>query len=100
MQISSVTPGYTVDSNTTIVPGVKFCPTVFEAPIIGLKSGLLSSLTGVGTATIINLARLKFPGSSVNSTVVSFIALPTSLVESMPFLYSFTLFLLISNPIT
>ena len=33
-QISSVTPGYTVDSKTTMVPGVRFCPTVRDAPVL------------------------------------------------------------------
>ena len=99
-QISSVTPGYTVDSNTTIVPGVRFCPTVLDAPSTGLRSGVLSLLTGVGTATIINFASFNLEGSAVKSTVVFLIASPTSFVASIPLLYSLTLFSLISNPIT
>ena len=50
--ISSVTPGYTVDSNTTIAPFVKFLPTILHALLTGFKSGVLSGLIGVGTATI------------------------------------------------
>lgn len=52
IQISSVTPGYTVDSKTTIDPLVKFCPTVLEAHSSGFKFGILFSVIGVGTATI------------------------------------------------
>ncbi len=51
-QISSVTPGYTVDSYTTIESFVKFRPTILLAPSTGERSGVLSEFIGVGTATI------------------------------------------------
>ena len=51
-QISSVTPGYTVDSKTTMLPFVRFLPTVRLAPSTGVRSGVWSAFTGVGTATI------------------------------------------------
>ena len=97
---SSVTPGYTVDSNTTIVPGVIFWPTVLDAPSTGLRSGVVSLFTGVGTATMINFASFNLDASDVNSTVVFLIAGPTSFVASIPFAYSFTLYSLISKPMT
>ena len=98
--MSSVTPGYTVDSKTTMVPGVRFWPTVREAPSTGRRSGVVSGFTGVGTATTMNLASFSRVGSEVKSTVVFLMASPTSLVASMPLAYSFTRFSLISKPIT
>ena len=89
-----------MDSKTTIVPAERFWPTVRDAPSTGRKSGVLSSFTGVGTATTINLASFNLVGSAVNSTVVSLIASPTSFVASIPFAYSFTRFSFISKPIT
>ena len=73
MHTSSVHPGYTVDSYTTIVPFVKFLPTISDAPITGDKSGVWSIFTGVGTATIINFAFLSSVSSAVNFRVVFFI---------------------------
>src|SRR5699024_7759109 len=52
IQISSVVPGLTVDSNTMMAPFVKFLATVLLASIIGVKFGVLSEFIGVGTATI------------------------------------------------
>lgn len=42
IQISSVTPGYTVDSYTTIDPLVKFRPIILLAPSTDAKLGVLS----------------------------------------------------------
>ena len=50
-QISSVTPGYTVDSYTTTSPFLSTLATVSEAFTTGVKSGRLFLSTGVGTAT-------------------------------------------------
>ncbi len=50
--ISSVTPGYTVDSKTTISPFFKCLPTSLLALIRKDRFGVLSSAIGVGTATI------------------------------------------------
>jgi len=100
MQISSVTPGYTVDSKTTMLPGVRFWPTVRDAPSMGRRSGVVSGLTGVGTAMIRNFASFRREASDVNSTVVFLMASPTSLVASMPLAYSFTRFSLMSKPMT
>ncbi len=52
MQISSVTPGYTVDSYTTIEPFVKLRPMILLALSTGAKFGVLSELIGVGTVII------------------------------------------------
>ena len=80
---------------------VRFCPTKREAPSTGVRSGVWSSLTGVGTATMMNFASRSLFGSAVNSTVVSLIASsPTSFVGSMPFLYFSILASLKSKPIT
>ena len=98
--ISSVNPGYTVDSYITIAPFDIFFPTISLALITGVKSGVLSSFTGVGTATIILLHSLNLVASVVKNIVVLFIAsFPTSLVTSIPFLYSSIFFSLVSNPI-
>ena len=70
-----------------MLPGVRFRPTKLLAPSTGLRSGVLSALTGVGTATIWNLAFLSAAGSLVNSTeVLATASSPTSLVGSTPFL--------------
>ena len=47
---SSVTPGYTVDSNTTTEPLLRLRPTIVPARMTGDKSGVWSWFTGVGTA--------------------------------------------------
>ena len=52
MHISSVAPGYTVDSNITKFPGVSISATIMLADLKYDRSGLLSSLTGVGTLTM------------------------------------------------
>ena len=98
---SSVTPGYTVDSKTTTVPLFMFCPISFEAPSTGPRSGVLSSFTGVGTATIIKRAFASSAGSLVKWIVV-FLMLsePTSFVGSIPFLYKSILAAFVSKPIT
>ena len=49
---SSVTPGYTVDSYITIEPLLIYLPTSLLELIIGSRSGVLSSLIGVGTVTM------------------------------------------------
>ena len=101
IHISSVTPGYTVDSYTTIDPFTKFLPKVLLAPITGLKSGVLSSLVGVGTATIWNLASFNLLSSQVIIALLSIRAsFPTSFVTSIPFLYKSTFSLFTSKPIT
>ena len=100
-QVSSVTPGYTVDSKTPTVPFVRFCPTKRLAPSTGDRSGVWSAFTGVGTATMINFASRSLVGSAVNSTADSFTAsFPTSLVGSIPCLYFSILASLKSNPMT
>ena len=99
-QISSVTPGHTVDSKTTMLPGLIYLPTKALAPSTGVKSGVQSELTGVGTATTINLASFKQLGSEVNCTVVSFTpSSPISSVGSIPCLYKLIFSSLISKPI-
>src|SRR3989338_7279765 len=65
MQTSSVTPGYTVLSYTTIDPRERFHPTVFVAEITQPRSGLFEEVTGVGTLTMMKLHRLMVVGSSV-----------------------------------
>ena len=42
----------TVDSKTTMLPFVRFLPTVRLAPSTGVRSGEWSAFTGVGTATM------------------------------------------------
>ena len=42
-----------------VLPEVRFCPTKRLAPSTGVRSGVLSGLTGVGTATMWNLALLS-----------------------------------------
>ena len=49
VHISSVTPGYTVDSYMTIEPFFIMLPTSLLHAIKGSRSGVLSSLIGVGT---------------------------------------------------
>ncbi len=99
-QISSVTPGYTVVANTTIAPARKFSPMISDAFSNSERSGVQSALTGVGTATMINLASFSLVGSAVKSTVVFRMASPTSRVASIPFLYADTRLTSISKPIT
>jgi hypothetical protein len=79
-----------------------FLPTiVLAAPSTGERSGVLSELIGVGTATIKNLASLSFSSSSVKSTVDCEITIfPTSLVGSIPYLYIPIFSLFKSKPIT
>ncbi len=90
-----------MDSKTTTVPGVRFWPTKRLAPSTGVRSGVWSGLTGVGTATMMNFASESFFGSAVNSTVVSFTASsPTSFVGSMPLLYFSIFAALKSKPMT
>ena len=69
MQTSSVAPGYTVDSKTTVVPFLRFLPTSVLALINGRKSGLWASSTGVGTATTMKPASLRADGSVVTSSL-------------------------------
>ena len=58
VQISSVTPGYTVDSYITIESFFKTLPIISLDDIKGCKSGVLSSFIGVGTVTIYTLQSL------------------------------------------
>ena len=83
-----------------MLPSVRFCPTVREAPSMGRRSGVVSGFTGVGTATMRNFDSFRRDASAVNSTVVSLMAGPTSLVASMPLAYSLTRFSLMSKPMT
>ena len=53
-QISSVIPGYTVDSNTIIVFLFKLIPIVLHAFFNKEMSSIFFLLTGVGTVTMIN----------------------------------------------
>lgn len=47
--ISSVAPGYIVDSRTTTAPFFRFCPTVRAALFTGQGSGSFAFITVVGT---------------------------------------------------
>src|SRR3989338_6873754 len=47
-QISSVTPGYTVDSKTTILPFDRCSPTTLHAPLSKVRSGSCRLSIGVG----------------------------------------------------
>jgi len=51
-QTSSVAPGYTVDSNTTMSPLRRVLPTVRLAESSGPKSGRRAWSIGVGTVTM------------------------------------------------
>ncbi len=100
-QISSVTPGYTVDSKTITEPLTRFRPNRRLAPSTGDKSGVWSLLTGVGTATIWNFASRRREASAVNSTFVFLMTSPpTSLVGSIPALYKSIFCSFKSNPTT
>ncbi len=82
--ISSVTPGYTVDSRTTMAPFFRFCPTIFDADSTGFRSGSLALVTGVGTPIMTKSACLI-----VYESVVASILLPgVSFSSSMAFLVS------------
>ena len=101
MQLSSVHPGYTVDSKTIHAPLDIIFAISLHAEINRLMSGLFLLLTGVGTVTIkksilwmslrlfVNLASDLFKAEFL-----------TSPVTSNPLLSSLTLFLEISYPIT
>ena len=52
MHISSVNPGYTVDSYMTVSPLLRTDDISLEASLIAVKSGILNSSIGVGTVTI------------------------------------------------
>ena len=60
-----------MDSYTTILPFARFRPRIRLAPSTGARSGVWSSLMGVGTAMIWNLASLSLDSSEVNSMVGS-----------------------------
>ena len=66
-QISSVAPGCTVDSNTTMQPGRSTGPIERQARTSREKSGLFFSSTGVGTAT----TKKSQPSSSLTWSVNS-----------------------------
>ncbi len=67
----------------------------------GERSGVWSVLTGVGTATMMNLAFRSSVSSAVNLTVVVRMASsPTSRVGSRPDRYTSILALFKSNPMT
>ncbi len=70
MHTSSVAPGYTVDSKTTVAPRLRFLPTEVLAPTSGEKSGACASSTGVGTATTMKSASFKAAGSLVGISLV------------------------------
>src|SRR5262245_3774129 len=67
MHTSSVAPGYTVDSKTTIAPRVRFWPTEVLAPTSGPKSGLCASSTGVGDDDEIGFAQCARIGRHLES---------------------------------
>ena len=82
-------------------PGLRCCPSVLDAPSTGERSGVLSWLTGVGTATMWKRASSSLTGSAVNSTADAATAsFPTSLVGSIPCLYCPILASLRSYPTT
>ena len=82
---SSVTPGYTVDSNTTTQPGLRFLPTVRAAAFSGPRSGVKSIAIGVGTVMIMNEQRLRKVASDVKHSLISRIVLLfTDPVRSKP----------------
>ena len=56
MHTSSVAPGYTVDSYTTMAPFFMYLPTLSLDFTSGVKSGWWASSTGVGTATMMKSA--------------------------------------------
>ena len=62
MQISSVAPGYTVDSYTTMAPRLRCLPTLSDDLTSGVKSGWWASSTGVGTATMMKSASPMIAG--------------------------------------
>ena len=70
-QTSSVAPGYTVDSYTTIAPRFMWRPTVSELPIRGWKSGRRASSIGVGTATTMKSASASAAPSVVQLSSVA-----------------------------
>jgi len=67
----------------------------------GRRSGLLYLSTGVGTATMKKLASLRSSASLVKTMSLFLNASgPNSLLGSIPFCKDFTVFCLISKPIT
>ena len=59
IHISSVVPGYTVDSKITIFSLERIFPTALQASSKYVKSGRFSLSTGVGTATINILQQVR-----------------------------------------
>src|SRR5678816_3403552 len=101
MQTSSVAPGYTVDSKTTVVPRVICRPTDSLADIRGPKSGWCASSTGVGTATTMKSASLNLRGSVVTDKCRAALSSSrlTSPVGSQCLSYAATFSADTSNPI-
>ena len=101
MHKSSVTPGYTVDSYTTMESFCRFLPTTSDADMTNLKSGLLLSLIGVGTDTMMNDADFRSFSSDVN-LMLEFSKLPSgsSQVMSIPLLYNSIFSSSMSKPMT
>ncbi len=96
---SSVTPGYTVDSYTTTSPFLSTLLTVSLAFTTGVKSGRLSTSTGVGTATTKKVACLSASRFDVIvSAVPRSSSLETSPVRSTPLLREATFSSLMSKP--
>ena len=88
-------------SKTTTEPGWRLRPRMRLAPSTGERSGVWSSLTGVGTATMWKRASRSLASSAVNSTAVARIASsPTSCVGSTPDWYSAIFAALRSKPTT
>ena len=103
-QISSVTPGYTVLSYTTISPFFSTLATLCVAFTTGVKSGRLFLSIGVGTVTIKKLHSFissKFRLNFIPFSIAFFIcsALSSS-VRSYPLLSSSMRAALTSKPVT
>jgi hypothetical protein len=70
-QISSVAPGYTVDSKTIVAPRFRLRPTASLAESSGPKSGWCALSIGVGTATTMKSAARSAAASVVQRKPVA-----------------------------
>ena len=101
-QNSSVAPGYTVDSYTTISRFFKILPIISDADLRGLRSGWFDSSSGVGTVTIKTLQSCNSDIEEVNDNLFAALNSDPSIsnVESIPLVNSSILDCFKSKPTT